>query len=83
VQEILCEEKSISQLSSEYGVQVTQLRKWKRTALEGLPSLFMLDKLGKSDELKKLESEQEQLFAEIGRLTTQLNWLKKKGFDVE
>jgi putative transposase len=83
VQEILCEEKSISQLSSEYGVHVTQLRKWKRTALEGLPNLFMPDTSGTSDELKKLESEQEQLFAEIGRLTTQLNWLKKKGFDIE
>jgi hypothetical protein len=43
----------------------------------------MPDTSGKSDELKKLESEQEQLFAEIGRLTTQLNWLKKKGFDIE
>jgi putative transposase len=64
-------------------VHVTQLRKWKRTALEGLPHLFMPDTSGKSDDLKKLESKQEQLFAEIGRLTTQLNWLKKKGFDIE
>ena len=29
VREILREEKSISQLSAEYGVHATQLRKWK------------------------------------------------------
>lgn len=82
VQEILREEKSISQLSSEYGVHVTQLRKWKRKVLDGLPDLFR-EEQDKNDGLKKLAAEQERLYAEIGRLTTQLNWLKKKGFDIE
>lgn len=81
VQEILREEKSISQLSSEYGVHVTQLRKWKRKVLDGLPDLFRAEQ-HKNDEIKKLSTEQECLYAEIGRLTTQLNWLKKKGFDI-
>lgn len=83
VQEILREEQSISQISSEYGVHATQLRKWKRQALEGLPTLFTLEHKGKSNEIQKLEAEQERLYAEIGRLTTQLNWLKKKGFDFD
>ena len=83
VQELLGDEKSINQIASEYGVHITQLRKWKRIALEGLASLFEPDKKGKSDELTKLEAEQEQLYAQIGRLTTQLSWLKKKGFDLE
>lgn len=82
VQEILREEKSITQLASEYEVHVTQLRQWKRKALEGLPDLFRADD-SKNENLKKLEAEQERLYAEIGRLTTQLNWLKKKGFDIE
>ena len=83
VQEILREEKTISQISSEYSVHPTQLRKWKRQALEGLPDLFRPESKGKSDEIKKLETEQERLYTEIGRLTTQLNWLKKKGFDLD
>ena len=83
VQEILREEKSISRISSEYSVHPTQLRKWKRQVLEGLPGLFASEYKGKSDEIKKLETEQERLYAEIGRLTTQLNWLKKKGFDLD
>ena len=45
--------------------------------------LFMPESKGKSDEIKKLETEQDRLYAEIGRLTTQLNWLKKKGFDLD
>lgn len=82
VQEILREEKSISQVSSEYGVHVTQLRKWKRKVLDGLPDLFRAEQ-DKNEQVKKLEVDQERLYAEIGRLTTQLNWLKKKGFDIE
>ncbi len=82
VQEILREEKSISQLSSEYGVHVTQLQKWKRKVLDGLPDLFRAEQ-DKNEQVKKLEADQERLYAEIGRLTTQLNWLKKKGFDIE
>lgn len=82
VQEILREEKSISQLSSEHGVHVTQLRKWKRKVLDGLPDLFRVEQ-DKEEAVKRLEAEQERLYSEIGRLTTQLSWLKKKGFDIE
>lgn len=53
VQEILREERSISQISSEYGVHTTQLRKWKRQALEGLPGLFSSEDKGKNNEIKK------------------------------
>lgn len=82
VREILREEKSISQLATEYGVHATQLRKWKRVALEKLPDLFSA--ANKTDEeLVRLKKEQEQLYAEIGKLTTQLNWLKKKGVEIE
>lgn len=78
VQEILKEEKTIAQISSEYGVHSTQLKKWKALALEMMPSLF-------SDEQKALEKakaefdqKEKELYAEIGKLTTQLAWCKKK-----
>jgi len=46
--------------------------------LEGLPVLF--GKGEKVEREKEVEQEQlvEALYAEIGRLTTQLAWLKKK-----
>jgi transposase len=40
VLELLKETKTISQLSSEYGVHVTVLRDWKQAAIKGLPDVF-------------------------------------------
>ena len=42
-----------------------------------MPTIFDGDQAHRH-QLKELETEQEKLYAEIGRLTTQLNWLKKK-----
>jgi hypothetical protein len=41
VLEMLKETKTLSQLSSEYGVHVTVLRDWKAIALKGLPELCL------------------------------------------
>ena len=77
VLELLKEEKTINQLAAEQGVHPTQLRDWKKQVLDGLPNLFE-----RSPEAARLvaaqEHEREELFAQIGRLTTQLAWLKKK-----
>jgi transposase-like protein len=40
VLEILREEKSISQISSEYGVHPNQLNRWKNQVVNDLPRLF-------------------------------------------
>jgi putative transposase len=78
VLEILKEEKSISQISSEYGVHPNQLGKWKKEALTRLPEILE-DGRRKGDQEKEALKEQIQgLYAEIGELTTKLNWLKKK-----
>jgi transposase-like protein len=78
VLEILKEEQTISQIASAHGIHPTQLRKWKAQAMEGLPSLFS----NGSQAVRAVEAAHErkldELYAEIGRLTTQLAWLKKK-----
>ncbi len=77
VQELLKEEKGLAQIASEYEVHPTQLKNWRVIALEGLPSLF--EKRDSTAELKEAYEEQlTELYAEIGKLTTQLAWLKKK-----
>jgi transposase-like protein len=79
VLEILREEKSISQISSEYGVHPNQLNRWKNQVVNDLPRLFS-DEHKKTEGMKgEYEKRLEELYAEVGRLTTQLNWLKKKG----
>lgn len=40
VLDILKEERSVTQLSSDHKIHYSQLLKWKKQALEGLPGLF-------------------------------------------
>jgi putative transposase len=83
VREILREEKSLSQISSQYKVHPTQLNRWKTIVLKGMGSLFEKGK-EQAEEKREQEQKQAELYEEIGRLTTQLSWLKKKcGLRVE
>jgi transposase len=77
VQELLKEEKTLAQIGAENEVHPTQLKQWRAIALEGLPSLF--EKQDSTVELKAdYEQQLTELYAEIGKLTTQVAWLKKK-----
>jgi transposase-like protein len=78
VLEILKEERPIAQIASQYGIHPNQLYKWKAQALEGLPGIF--EDSHKTDKTLKAAHEQEleELYAQIGRLNTQLAWIKKK-----
>ncbi len=77
VLEVLKETKTISQLASEYGVHPNILRDWKNAAIRGLPDVF--ERRDSLTEVKATyERQLEDLYAEIGRLTTHVNFLKKK-----
>jgi transposase len=77
VQEILREEKTLAQIASEYEVHPNQLKSWKAIAVEGMQNLF--EKQDSTAELKATyEKQVTELYAEIGKLTTQVTWLKKK-----
>lgn len=78
VLEILKEERSIAQIASEYGIHPNQLYKWKAQTLERLPNLFEDEHKTEKAMQAAHERELNELYAEIGRLTTQLNWVKKK-----
>ena len=79
VRQILSEEKSVAQLATEHGIHPNQLYQWRDIALQTLPLLFS-DQSTKEQALKE-EAHSKQvydLYAQIGKLTTQLEWLKKK-----
>ncbi len=78
VLEILKEEQTLAQISATCGVHVNQLRKWKMQAIERLPSIFTDETQAVRATEAAREQERQSLYAEIGRLTTQLAWLKKK-----
>lgn len=78
VMEILREVKTISEIASQYEVHPNQLAKWRKEAINGLATVLE-DGRRKSDKEKaELEKKNQELYTEIGKLTTQLNWLKKK-----
>jgi len=77
VLELLKENKSLSQLAAEHKIHPNQLRQWRDQALKELPTLF--DRKSQTANLVGAHEQQvEALYAEIGRLTTHVAWLKKK-----
>jgi transposase len=77
VLELLKETKTLSQLAAEHGVHHNVLRAWRDQALKELPSVF--DKRDSLADAQAAHAKQlEELYAEIGRLTTHVNFLKKR-----
>ncbi len=73
--EALKEQKTLSQLASEYEVHPTQITQWKKQLLDGASSLFGQQHVHEQHEQSTREAE---LFEQIGRLKMELEWLKKK-----
>jgi len=73
--EALKGEKTMAQLSSEYGVHANQIRQWRQKLLDELPGMFS-DRRQKKD--KDTEEVTSELYRQIGQLKVELDWLKKK-----
>lgn len=72
-------QKTQSQIASQYGVHPTQIGQWKKELLRNGKSLF--DKRPKGEALDA-ERREIELYEQIGRLKMELEWLKKKaGYD--
>lgn len=69
-------EKTLAQLSSEYGVNATRISKWKVELVKGAAGLFGR-KNGKQDTAGD-EEKIENLYKNIGELKVENDWLKKK-----
>ena len=72
------ETKTITELSSEYNLHHSVIRRWIDTAKQNIPIVFE----DRSKEIKhikmKHEEEKGELYKQIGELSIQLSWLKKK-----
>lgn len=78
VLEILKEEKTVSQIATEEGIHTNVLTRWKSEAVQNLSQLFVDDRKGITKMKQEYEQQIDELYGEVGRLTTQLSWLKKK-----
>jgi len=69
--------KTISELTTEYGAHPTQISAWKATIKDRLPELFSKTVVG-TDQIKKQKDLIEELYKSVGKMQVENDWLKKK-----
>ena len=71
----LKEQKSINELSSQYGLHGNQISNWKKHLKENADLVFEKEGINKNEQQEQLI---ERLYTQIGQLQVELDWLKKK-----
>lgn len=65
--------KTLNELASEFGVHPVQISQWKKHLVESISTIFSTSKKTQ-DDTKKLD----ELYRQIGEVTVERDWLKKK-----
>lgn len=73
--EALKEQKTTSQIASDYQVTTGQVSTWKKRLLSQGEAIFQQPKPSDKEQNNNREAE---LYEQIGRLKMELEWLKKK-----
>ena len=76
--EVLRGERTINEIAAEHNIHPNQLSRWKNEAVAAMPSLFENGNKKEQQARKEHEAELDRLYQQIGKLTTQLEWAKKK-----
>lgn len=78
--EALKADKTLAEIASEYEISVKNIQNWKKTFLENSETVFKKAQTEKQhqEELKEKEKMIDELYKEVGSLTVQVNWAKKK-----
>lgn len=72
--------KTVNEIAQQYAVHPTQVNQWKKELLDNASSVFESKRGPKP---VTAESDPDRLYAKIGQLNMQLDWLKKKsGIDL-
>ena len=68
-------QRTINEISSQYGIHPHQVNVWKKQAVESLLDVFSTRRVRVAAEEEALKG---QLYQPIGQLKVELDWLKKK-----
>ncbi len=76
--EVLKEERTLNEIAAQYEIQPNQLSRWKTEFISNAGRAFSKD----TDEAEKVkqsfDKEKDELLRQIGQLSYEVNWLKKK-----
>ena len=76
--EVLREEKSLSEIAAKYEIHPNMLSRWKAEFLSNAGRIFSKE----TDDIEKIkqshEKEKDELLRQIGQLSYEVTWLKKK-----
>lgn len=78
VLEALKEKHTIAELAEKYKIFPAQIRAWKADFLANAFSVFGTDQADSLEEKEKKAMLENDLYAQIGRLKMENDWLKKK-----
>ena len=73
--EAMAGHKTVNEIASAYEIHPSQVAKWKAEALQRLPEVLSDGRTLKSESGRETEA---RLYQEIGRLTMEVEYLKKK-----
>ncbi len=73
--EAIKDQKTLTELSNQFQLHPNQIIRWKKQLLDEAQHIFSIKPNNSQQQQQELES---QLYQQIGQLTVELNWLKKK-----
>lgn len=73
--EALKEQKTLSELAQEFELHPNQISQWKKQIFDNVEQLFLNNSAKSQRKHDQLEA---QLYQQIGQLSVELDWLKKK-----
>lgn len=78
VLEVLRGESTLNEIAVRNNIHPGLLNRWKTQAIAELPDIFESKTIKSRKQVKEAEREKDDLYKQIGKLTTQIEWLKKK-----
>jgi transposase-like protein len=73
--EAIKDQKTLTELSNQFQLHPNQIIRWRKQLLDEAQTIFSIKPNNFQQKQQQLES---QLYQQIGQLTVELNWLKKK-----
>jgi len=76
--EVLREERTLNEIAAEYEIHPNLLSRWKADFLENACKVFSKEVDDVQKAKQSYEKEKDELLRQIGQLSYEVSWLKKK-----